>query len=112
MRIETPFARLCARASSLRDDQSGNVAAIFALALVPAVGLIGAAVDYSRGNATRSSMQAAVDATALNLVRSASSPTSDQLSQKATDSFNALFNASQTQSGVQERTIQCTSQVD
>jgi hypothetical protein len=85
----------------LRDDQSGNVAAIFALALVPAVGLIGAAVDYSRGNATRSSMQAAVDATALNLVKSASSLTSDQLSQKATDSFNALFNGSQTQSGVQ-----------
>ena len=101
MRIETALAKLCAQARSLRDDQSGNVAAIFALALVPAVGLIGAAVDYSRGNATRSSMQAAVDATALNLVRSASSLTSDQLSQKATDSFNALFNASQTQSGVQ-----------
>ena len=101
MRIEKPFAKLCARARSLRDDQSGNVAAIFALALVPAVGLIGAAVDYSRGNATRSSMQAAVDATALNLVRSASSLTSDQLSQKATDSFNALFNGVQTQGGVQ-----------
>ena len=101
MRIETALAKLCAQARSLRDDQSGNVAAIFALALVPAVGLIGAAVDYSRGNATRSSMQAAVDATALNLVRSASSLTSDQLSQKATDSFNALYNGSQTQSGIQ-----------
>ena len=101
MRIETALAKLCAQARSLRDDQSGNVAAIFALALVPVFGLIGAAVDYSRGNATRSSMQAAVDATALNLVRSASSLTSDQLSQKATDSFNALYNGSQTQSGIQ-----------
>ena len=101
MRIETLFATLCARARNLRDDQSGNVAAIFALALVPAVGLIGAAVDYSRGNATRTSMQAAADATALNLVKSASSLTSDQLSQKATDGFNALYNGSPTQGGVQ-----------
>src|ERR1044072_1513172 len=104
MRTETPFAKLCARARSLRDDQSGNVSAIFALALVPAVGLIGAAGDYSRGNATRPSMQAAGDPTALNLVKSASSLTSDQLSQKATDSVNALFNASQTQSGIQVST--------
>ena len=101
MRIETLFATLCARARNLRDDQSGNVAAIFALALVPAVGLIGAAVDYSRGNATRTSMQAAADATALNLVKSASSLTGDQLSQKATDGFNALYNGSPTQGGVQ-----------
>jgi len=101
MRIETPFAKLLGRARGLRDDQSGNVSAIFALALVPVFGLIGAAVDYSRGNATRTSMQAAVDATALNLIKSASSLTSDQLSQKATDSFNALYNGSQTQSGIQ-----------
>ena len=101
MRVEMPFAKLCARARSLRDDKSGNVAAIFALALVPVVGLVGAAVDYSRGNATRTSMQAAVDAMALNLVRSASSLTGDQLSQKTTDGFNALFDGSQTQGGAQ-----------
>lgn len=46
-------------------DRSGNVAMIFALASVPMVGLIGAAVDYSRASSDRSALQVAVDAAAL-----------------------------------------------
>ena len=44
---------------------------MFALAIVPIIGLVGAAVDYSRGNAARTAMQASLDATALMLSRDA-----------------------------------------
>src|SRR3954466_4670538 len=78
-------------------EKKGNVAPIFALALVPVVGLMGAAVDYSRANAIKTAMQAAVDATALGVVKSAASLTSSQLSQQATNTFNALFTRSDAQ---------------
>jgi Flp pilus assembly protein TadG len=48
-------------------DRSGNIALIFALAVVPVLGAMGAAVDYSVGNASRTAMQAALDNTALSL---------------------------------------------
>ncbi len=37
----------------------------FAVALVPLLGFVGAAVDYSRTNAARSAMQVALDSAAL-----------------------------------------------
>ena len=73
-------------------DQRGGVAPIFALALVPMIGLVGAAVDYSRGNAARTAMQAALDATALMLSRDAAGMDPAQVSAKATSFFNAQFN--------------------
>ncbi len=39
----------------------GNVAVIFAIASVPMISFVGAAIDYSRANAARSSMQAALE---------------------------------------------------
>jgi Flp pilus assembly protein TadG len=48
-------------------DRRGNIAIIFGLAIVPVMGAIGAAVDYSVANASRSAMQAALDNTALAL---------------------------------------------
>ncbi len=50
-------------------SRAGNVAIIFAIAIVPIVGSIGAAVDYSMANSNRSSMQKALDATALALAK-------------------------------------------
>ncbi len=49
----------------LRRSESGNVAVIFALTLVPVLGLIGAAVDYSMVTKSRSDLQAVADAAAL-----------------------------------------------
>src|SRR5262249_39657224 len=77
-------------------DRRGNVATIFGLALIPVVGLVGAAVDYSRANSTRTDMQAAIDATALMLSRTAPTMTSTQLQQSANDFFLALFNRPET----------------
>jgi Flp pilus assembly protein TadG len=48
-------------------DRSGNIALIFGLAVIPVLGAMGVAVDYSVGNASRTAMQAALDNTALML---------------------------------------------
>jgi len=73
--------------------EQGNIAVIFAIALVPVLAFVGAAVDYSRAVQARSSMQAALDSAALMLSKDLSSGaiTTAQLSSKATAYFNGLF---------------------
>jgi Mg-chelatase subunit ChlD len=65
---------------------------MFALAIVPIIGLVGAAVDYSRGNAARTAMLAAVDATALMLSKDAATMTPAQVQSKAIAYFTSQFN--------------------
>lgn len=77
--------------ASLCRCNRGNVAMTFALAVVPVVGLVGAAVDYSRANAVKAAMQDALDATALMISKTASSQTPAQLATSATNDFLALF---------------------
>ncbi|MBN8936615.1 MAG: hypothetical protein J0I13_10105, partial [Rhizobiales bacterium] len=67
MTAKSLFGFLCRRAHELRRADTANVTLTFALAIVPVVGLVGAAVDYSRAAATRTAMQSAVDSTALML---------------------------------------------
>ena len=50
-------------------DSRGGVAPLLALAMIPILATVGAAIDYSRANAIKSSMQAALDATGLSLAR-------------------------------------------
>lgn len=69
----------------------GNVAITFALATIPLIGFVGAAVDYSRANAVKAGMQAALDSTALMLAKEAATATSGQLQTDALKYFNALF---------------------
>ena len=64
----TKFRRLLRRFSQ---SERGNIVIIFALAVIPVIGLVGAAVDYSRANSARTAMQAAIDATALMLSKDA-----------------------------------------
>ena len=73
-------------------DRRGGITPMFALAIIPVFGLMGAAVDYSRANSVRTAMQAAADAAALMLSKDASTLTPSQLSTKATAYFQALFN--------------------
>ena len=70
---------------------SANVVTTFALTLLPIIGSVGAAVDYSRANSARTAMQAAVDATALMLSKTAPSLNETDLQTKASDYFSALF---------------------
>ncbi len=79
---------------ALRACRRGNVTITFALALIPMVGAVAAAVDYSRANSARTSMQAALDATGLMLSKEAQSLTQAQLESRALAVFNGLFNRS------------------
>lgn len=81
--------RLLGALGAFSRSQDGNVAMIFGLLLIPIVGTIGAAVDYSRANSVRSAMQAALDATALLLSKDASSINAKELARRANEYFEA-----------------------
>jgi Flp pilus assembly protein TadG len=85
---------------AFRTAQAGNVMVMFALLTVPIVGAVGAGVDYSRGNSIKSSMQGALDATALTLIQTAATLTTSELSSKATSIFQANFNRPEAQNVV------------
>lgn len=75
-----------------RDKRGGGVAPMFALAVIPVLGLVGAAVDYSRANSIKVALQAAIDATALAMATRAPTLTQAQLQQQTTAYFQAVFN--------------------
>jgi Flp pilus assembly protein TadG len=76
-----------------RGAEQGNIAVIFAIALVPVLGFIGAAVDYSRAVRARTQMQTALDSTALMLSKDLTQGTiqPSDIPTKAQNYFNALF---------------------
>ena len=82
--------------ASLVANDSGNIAIIFGLAFIPIMGLVGAAVDYSRANLIRAEMQNALDSTTLMLAKdpSLTSYTTTQLQTKASGYFSALMGQS------------------
>src|ERR1700730_4334124 len=73
--------------------KDGNIAVIFAIAAVPIISFVGAAIDYTRANSARSSMQAALDSTALMLAKDLSDGTitTSQINAKAAAYFTALY---------------------
>jgi Flp pilus assembly protein TadG len=92
MAISTVLAKLQSCLHAFRRSERGNVMITFALATIPVIGLVGAAVDYSRGNSAKAALQAAVDSTALMLSKDAQTLNATQLQTKANAYFNALFN--------------------
>jgi Flp pilus assembly protein TadG len=70
----------------------GGVAPMLGFALIPMIGAVGAAVDYSRANATKAAFQNALDSTALMLSKTATTDPAADLQSKATSYFNAQFN--------------------
>ena len=82
-KLHQTWRRFCA-------ERSGNVVLIFGLALIPIVGLAGAAIDYSRGSSARTDMQAAIDAAGIMLskdIQANPNLSQDQLNTKAQDYF-------------------------
>lgn len=74
--------------------KDGNVAVIFAIALLPVMAIVGAAIDYTRAASARSSMQAALDSTALMISRDAAanpSMSASAVEALATQYFKALY---------------------
>jgi Flp pilus assembly protein TadG len=82
------FARTLVRFGRARD---GNIAITFALAVIPILAFVGAAVDYSHANSVKVAMQAALDSTALMLSKDAATVTNANLQTEASNYFNALF---------------------
>ena len=82
--------RVCNWVVDLYRDRRGNIAPIFAIALLPMLGFVGAAVDYTRANAARSSMQAAIDSAVLMVSKdAANNPT--MTAQQITDAVQRYF---------------------
>jgi Flp pilus assembly protein TadG len=71
--------------------RGGNVAITFGIAIIPVMIGVGAAVDYSRASSDRTGMQEALDSTALTLVKTAASTSSDALTASAGSVFRAQF---------------------
>ena len=91
MCISVVFGYLRSRLRTFIGCERGNVVMTFALATIPMIAFVGAAVDYSRGNSAKAAMQSAVDATALILSKEAQNLTTAQLNSKADAIFNAQF---------------------
>ncbi|MEH6950315.1 TadE/TadG family type IV pilus assembly protein [Nitrobacter sp. NHB1] len=86
--------RIPSSAVRFGQDLRGNIAPIFAIALLPLLGFVGAAVDYTRANAARSSMQAAMDSAVLMVSKDAAANptmTSQQITDAAQRYFSALY---------------------
>jgi len=62
-----------------RRDRRGNVLMMFGLALVPLMGVVGVAVDYSRASNARQALNSAIDSAALMAARDAQKLTDAQL---------------------------------
>ncbi len=69
----------------------GNVAITFAFSLIPLLALVGAAVDLSRANSVRTSLQLAVDSTALMMSKKAANASSDEMKGLVETYFAGLF---------------------
>ncbi len=80
-------------------SRSGNVAVIFAIALIPVIAAMGVAVDYTRAAQTSTEMQDALDAASLALSRRSdlSTMTQAQIQKFAEDYFAANFQNSELQ---------------
>ena len=88
---KTPLLRLWQTLRDFHSARAGNVALTFALATIPIIGTVGAAVDYSHANSVKAAMQAALDSTALMLSKNASTLSDSQMQTSALSYFKALF---------------------
>jgi Flp pilus assembly protein TadG len=112
------IARIAARFGRADD---GNIAVTFALALLPLLAFVGAAVDYSHANVIRAKMQTALDSATLMVAKddAAGTLTAAQLTSSITTYFKALYfspdagnvtvTATYTNSTTKGSTIQSTS---
>src|SRR6185312_16090913 len=72
-------------------NREASIAPLMAVALIPLVGFVGAAVDYTPANAARAAFQTALDSTALMLSKTAANQTPDEIQASALSILKALF---------------------
>ena len=90
--MRTGLSRLLPALRNFRAARRGNVAVTFAVAAIPMIGFVGAAIDYTQSNSIKADFQAAVNSTALMLAKEAATDSATQLQANATNYFNAIFN--------------------
>ena len=73
-------------------NRQGAVAPMLGIAIIPLMGAVGAAIDYSQASAARTAFQNALDATALMLSKTAATDSASTIQANATNYFNAQFN--------------------
>jgi Flp pilus assembly protein TadG len=78
-------------------NADGGAAPFLALSLIPLMGFTGAAIDYSRANSVKASMQAALDSTGLILSKEAQNLSADGLGPRIDAVFHAQFNRPEAQ---------------
>ncbi|MGE0524129.1 MAG: VWA domain-containing protein [Variibacter sp.] len=82
--------------SSFRKNDKGNVVPFFALAVIPLIGSVGVALDYSRAAMARTEMRSALDASGLMLSKEALTLTKAQLKKAAKKYFKSNFQRNDT----------------
>jgi len=97
-KLVSAVARLSTRYA---EDSRGQVAVIFALAALPILAAVGAAVDFSSANGVKAQLQASLDSAVL----SGAGDTSGGSSTTATNFFNASFTPKATVTGTQSTFI-------
>jgi Flp pilus assembly protein TadG len=75
-------------------NRQGSIAPLLGIAIIPLIGGVGAAIDYTRANAARTALQASLDSAALMLARTAAMQTPAEIQAKATTYVNALLTSS------------------
>ena len=84
------LARVARNARAFVSSRRGNVAMIYALALIPLAGAAGAGLDYARAVVVRANMEEAIDSAALAIV-STTGLTNAQMTTLAQQYFNANY---------------------
>jgi Flp pilus assembly protein TadG len=93
MSIASIITRFRTSAKRFIRADKGNLSVIFAITILPILGFIGAAVDYTRVSGAKAAMQAALDSTALMVSKDLASGTitPSQVTAKAQSYFAALY---------------------
>ena len=88
------FSRVGTAARRFAGAEHGNIAVIFAIAAVPVLSFVGAAIDYTRANKARTAMQATLDTVSLMLSKDLTEGLiqPSDINSKAQTYFTALFN--------------------
>jgi Flp pilus assembly protein TadG len=114
------FKALASRTHRFARDRSGNIAIMFAILVIPLMGIVGAAIDYSSAYRAKSRVQYALDATALAVNRSIGTLNDDELREMAATLFAgnlgsgppASLSVVDIQESSREVTLKATTSVD
>ena len=74
-------------------NRQGSIAPLLGIAIIPLIGGVGAAIDYTRASAARTAFQSSLDSAALMLSKTAALKSAAEIQAEATSYVNALFTA-------------------